>query len=103
MPEPKRGGSVGAAWESGQRSGWAQRQPVELTGKDGTFQPRLQPLGSGSDYTAFLDNLGVPSFDFGFGGPLWRLPRGLRQLPLDGEVRRPGFPAITPPPRGCGG
>ena len=69
VPEPKRGGSVGAAWESGQRSGWAQRQPVELTGKDGTFQPRLQPLGSGSDYTAFLDNLGVPSFDFGFGGP----------------------------------
>jgi hypothetical protein len=29
----------------------------------------LQPVGSGSDYTAFLDNLGVPSFDFGFGGP----------------------------------
>jgi len=69
VPEPKRGGSVGAAWESAQRSSWAQRQPVELDGKDALFEPRLQPLGSGSDYTAFLDNLGVPSFDFGFGGP----------------------------------
>ena len=69
VPEPKRGGSVGAAWETRQRADWAQRTPVELTGKDATFQPRLQPLGSGSDYTAFLDNLGVPSFDFGFGGP----------------------------------
>ena len=29
----------------------------------------MQPLGSGSDYTVFLDHLGVPSFDFGFGGP----------------------------------
>jgi N-acetylated-alpha-linked acidic dipeptidase len=69
VPEPKRGGSIGTAWESAQRSAWAQRTPVELNGKDATFQPRLQPLGSGSDYTAFLDNLGVPSFDFGFGGP----------------------------------
>jgi N-acetylated-alpha-linked acidic dipeptidase len=69
VPEPKRGGSVGSAWETGQKSAWAQRQPIDLNGKDEAFQPRLQPLGSGSDYTAFLDNLGVPSFDFGFGGP----------------------------------
>lgn len=26
-------------------------------------------LGSGSDYTVFLDNLGVPSIDFAFNGP----------------------------------
>ena len=69
VPEPKRGGSIGAAWEAGQRRGWAQRTQVDLNGKDAAFQPRLQPLGSGSDYTAFLDHLGVPSFDFGFGGP----------------------------------
>nr|MBA2304454.1 aminopeptidase [Acidobacteriota bacterium] len=29
---------------------------------------RLAPLGSGSDYTVFLDHLGIPSFDFGFSG-----------------------------------
>ncbi len=28
----------------------------------------LGNLGSGSDYTAFLDHLGIPSTDFGFGG-----------------------------------
>ena len=28
----------------------------------------MNPLGSGSDYTAFLDHLGVPSVDVGFGG-----------------------------------
>ena len=68
VPDPKRGGSVGAAWESSLRGGWAQRTPVDLDGKEPVFEPRLQPLGSGSDYTAFLDHLGVPSFDFGFGG-----------------------------------
>ena len=26
-------------------------------------------LGSGSDFTVFLDHIGIPSFDFGFGGP----------------------------------
>jgi N-acetylated-alpha-linked acidic dipeptidase len=30
---------------------------------------RVQELGSGSDYTAFLEHLGVPSLDFGFSGP----------------------------------
>lgn len=33
------------------------------------FELHLDRLGSGSDYTAFLDHLGVPSLDFGFGGP----------------------------------
>lgn len=69
IPEPRRGGSLYAAWESRQRSTWAQRTPVDLDEKDVTFSPRLSPLGSGSDYTVFLDHLGVPSFDFGFNGP----------------------------------
>ena len=29
----------------------------------------LQPLGSGSDYTVFLDHLGVPSLSLGYGSP----------------------------------
>jgi N-acetylated-alpha-linked acidic dipeptidase len=33
------------------------------------FSPRLSPLGSGSDYTVFLDHLGIPSLDFSFSGP----------------------------------
>ncbi|HUU13968.1 MAG TPA: M28 family metallopeptidase [Terriglobia bacterium] len=31
--------------------------------------PRVGDLGSGSDYTPFLQHLGVPSLDIGFGGP----------------------------------
>ncbi len=69
VADPRRGGSVGAAWEARQQTEWAQRTPVDLNAKDVAFEPRLVPLGSGSDYTAFLDNLGIPSFDFGFGGP----------------------------------
>lgn len=69
VADPVRGGSVGAAWESRQRAEWAQRTPVDLDGTEPVFQPRLQPLGSGSDYTAFIDHLGIPSIDFGFGGP----------------------------------
>ena len=69
VADPQRGGSVGAAWESREQSAWAERAAVDLTAKDATYQPRLAALGSGSDYTAFLDHLGVPSVDFGFGGP----------------------------------
>ena len=69
VADPQRGGSVGAAWETRERSEWAQRAPVDLTAKDVTYQQRLAALGSGSDYTAFLDHLGIPSVDFGFGGP----------------------------------
>ena len=32
------------------------------------FFPQMQPLGSGSDYTVFLDHLGVPAVDVGFSG-----------------------------------
>ena len=28
----------------------------------------IEPLGSGSDFSAFLDHLGVPALDVGFGG-----------------------------------
>jgi N-acetylated-alpha-linked acidic dipeptidase len=32
------------------------------------FSPQLNPLGSGSDYTAFLDHLGIAAVDVGFNG-----------------------------------
>ena len=69
IPDSKRGGSIGALWESRQRASWAQQTPVDLNAKeDARFFPRLSPLGSGSDYTVFIDHLGIPSFDFGFSG-----------------------------------
>ena len=69
VPDPKAGGSVGASWESRQRTTWAQQTPIDVNAKqDATFFPRLAPLGSGSDYTAFIDHLGIPSVDFSFSG-----------------------------------
>lgn len=68
VPEPKQGGTVGAAWEKRMKSAWAAGAPVALDGPDRTFDLQLGRLGSGSDYTAFLDFLGVPSTDMGFSG-----------------------------------
>jgi N-acetylated-alpha-linked acidic dipeptidase len=69
VAEPKAGGSLLAAWEKREREDWARQAPVDLGAADKPFELRLDPLGSGSDYTVFLDHLGVPSLDFGFGGP----------------------------------
>jgi N-acetylated-alpha-linked acidic dipeptidase len=68
VPEPRKGKSVGEAWEARERKDWARRAPVELGTADESFEMRLDALGSGSDYTAFLDHLGIPSLDFGFEG-----------------------------------
>jgi N-acetylated-alpha-linked acidic dipeptidase len=40
---------------------WQAQQP--------SVAPRLSALGSGSDYTVFLDHLGVPSLSLGYGSP----------------------------------
>ncbi len=69
VPEPRAGGTLLEAWEKREREEWAKDAPVDLGAEDQTFDLRLDPLGSGSDYTAFLDHLGVPSLDFSFGGP----------------------------------
>ena len=69
VADPQRGGDVGTGWESRQRSSWAQQTPIDLdASEDAKFFARLSPLGSGSDYTAFIDHLGIPSWDFGFSG-----------------------------------
>jgi N-acetylated-alpha-linked acidic dipeptidase len=69
IPEPAQGGTVGAKWERRLKESWASSTPVELDGAENTFEVQLARLGSGSDYTVFLDNLGIPSLDFRFTGP----------------------------------
>lgn len=77
VPSPK-GGSVYDQWKAAEEK---QRQmhtnaPAEIPGAP-TREPaaavtsdvRLGELGSGSDYTAFLDHLGVPSADITSAGP----------------------------------
>src|SRR4029077_2174019 len=51
--------------------GWLDRSREQAPARDG--QPLLKTptgraLGSGSDYTAFLDHVGIPSMDMGLNG-----------------------------------
>ena len=68
VPDPRRSGTIAATWEKRLKDAWAASTPVSLDGAEQAFELQLGRLGSGSDYTAFLDNLGVASLDFGFGG-----------------------------------
>lgn len=59
VPMPNDAGTVFDAWRS-------RARPQDLVRSDGTLQVRIDALGSGSDYTVFLDHLGIPSVNLGF-------------------------------------
>jgi N-acetylated-alpha-linked acidic dipeptidase len=67
--DPKTGKTIYEAWQARARE---QRPTPELTDPSGTdtaiAEARIGALGSGSDYTPFLQHLGVTSLDMGFGG-----------------------------------
>lgn len=56
---PKSDGSIFDAWR-------ANAGAADILEPPGGTQVRIGALGSGSDYTVFLDHLGLPSVDFGF-------------------------------------
>ena len=60
VKDPKKGTSIYQEWQEHARESKAPSDPV--------VEARISPLGSGSDYTPFLQHLGVPSTDMGFGG-----------------------------------
>jgi N-acetylated-alpha-linked acidic dipeptidase len=84
--DPRTGKSLRSAWIGAHRATWAANSPLVLSDPlwDATvggdahrqshgsnppgFFPQLGSLGSGSDYTAFLDHLAVPAIDVGFHG-----------------------------------
>lgn len=87
VTDVRSGRSLRAVWTEKKRAQWAAAAPIDFAdplwdtpaagGGNGAtdaarpahaFSPALNPLGSGSDYTAFLDHLGVPSVDVGFAG-----------------------------------
>jgi N-acetylated-alpha-linked acidic dipeptidase len=71
VEDPKTGQSVQEAWEDHvnrerkNASGTARESPPS----DPSGKLPLSALGSGSDYSAFLDHAGIPSIDLGFTGP----------------------------------
>ena len=68
LRDPKRGKSIAELWTAKQRKEWNGQEPISLDRPDSPFEPHLAPLGSGSDYTVFVDHLGIPSLNFGFEG-----------------------------------
>jgi N-acetylated-alpha-linked acidic dipeptidase len=83
--DPRTGRSLRELWIDAKRTAWSAASPLSLsdpiwdeTGhgspsdrgnpRQRRFTAQMHPLGSGSDYTVFLDHLGVPSLDIGFSG-----------------------------------
>lgn len=86
VTDPRTSVSLKETWLKSERAAWDAR-PVrpdpefwKRTGPDAAknalteaggeepFMPKLGDLGSGSDYTAFVDHLGIPAMDINFGG-----------------------------------
>jgi N-acetylated-alpha-linked acidic dipeptidase len=70
IKDPKTGQTVYQQWQERARE---QQPDPELTnaevGSDTQIaEARINALGSGSDFTPFLQHLGIPSIDMGFGG-----------------------------------
>jgi N-acetylated-alpha-linked acidic dipeptidase len=68
LEEPRRGGTILDAWRSVRHREWAGSEPACAADATQSFELHLNPLGSGSDYTAFADHAGVASVDFSFEG-----------------------------------
>ncbi|MFO0892245.1 MAG: M28 family metallopeptidase [Isosphaeraceae bacterium] len=82
VTDVRTGKPLGETWLEGKRKAWAATSVLNLAdpiwdgaGPAGSastpvggFTAQMHPLGSGSDYTVFLDHLGVPAVDIGFSG-----------------------------------
>jgi N-acetylated-alpha-linked acidic dipeptidase len=61
VKDPKTGKTIYQQWQDHAREGRAE-------GDQSNTEARIGALGSGSDYTPFLQHLGIASTDMGFGG-----------------------------------
>src|SRR2546426_558275 len=67
--DPKTSKSVYEAWRDRLHESLTESELYDASGNEKAQEPpRAGALGSGSDYTPFLQHLGVPSLDMGFGG-----------------------------------
>jgi N-acetylated-alpha-linked acidic dipeptidase len=68
--DPKTGKNVYQQWQDRTRESQPSAELTDATmGSDtAVAEARIGALGSGSDYTPFLQHLGIPSTDMGFGG-----------------------------------
>jgi N-acetylated-alpha-linked acidic dipeptidase len=69
IADPKTGKTVYEAWKERNHENLPEAEMYDANGNEKTWpEPRIGPLGSGSDYTPFLQHLGVPSADMSFNG-----------------------------------
>ncbi|MHB1557429.1 MAG: M28 family metallopeptidase [Isosphaeraceae bacterium] len=84
ITDVRTGKTLGQTWTDEHRAAWANASPLILedpawssgegrnTGKSSRkpddHSPQMSWLGSGSDYTAFVDHLGIPAVDAGLRG-----------------------------------
>jgi N-acetylated-alpha-linked acidic dipeptidase len=83
ITDVRSGKTLRDAWTQKKRTAWASTAPIDLDHQlwngSGTvssspgaapakFSPHMNALGSGSDYTVFLDHLGISAIDVGFQG-----------------------------------
>jgi N-acetylated-alpha-linked acidic dipeptidase len=68
VPSPK-GGTVYEQWLTTQRTSSRRRGRAMSADAPASGEVTIENLGSGSDYTPFIQHLGVPSTDIGSGGP----------------------------------
>jgi N-acetylated-alpha-linked acidic dipeptidase len=62
VKDSKTGKTIYEQWQE------RAREQRSETDSEANGEARIGPLGSGSDYTPFLQHLGIPSTDMGFGG-----------------------------------
>lgn len=62
--DPKTGKSVFESWFADQNKSYYEEHHFIPD----TAMTKLGRLGSGSDFTVFVEHIGIPGFDFGFGG-----------------------------------
>jgi len=71
VKDPATGASVAERWRAGVRAKafeGLRGDPAALAAAELGGDLPLGPLGSGSDYTAFIHHAGIPSLNVGFGG-----------------------------------
>jgi N-acetylated-alpha-linked acidic dipeptidase len=76
--DPHSSKTLKETWLARQKQEWQSHTTIELDEgiwegqseavRQPVFFPQMTALGSGSDYTAFVDHLGVPAVDVNFGG-----------------------------------
>jgi N-acetylated-alpha-linked acidic dipeptidase len=75
VPDPVTGSPLLESWQRDARKAGLEKWRQEERLRKARSQPsrplevELGPLGSGSDFTVFLDHLGIPAMDFRFSGP----------------------------------